>query len=471
MKHLPRIVVVVIILILLYGTALLVFVDPNIGLELDRHYILNDTLRFGREFLWGAATSAYQVEGNCTNSNWWEFESTVDRRGLPRIKRGQRSGIAADHWRRYKEDVQLLKEMHLNAYRFSIEWSKIEPEEGVFADSALDHYEQVIDELRANGIEPFITLHHFTNPLWFERKGGFEREDSPEILARFARKVVARLGRKVRFWTTVNEPNVYALEGYYSGTFPPGQQDPARAIVVFRNLLRAHTACYLAIKEADPKAQVGLPISVFIIDPAQKWNLLDVSLAHYLNEAYSVSVLDYLTTGMYDLSLPGIGTDHYESGIPEAFDFVGLNYYSRIYCHYNPFGEEKIVVVNPPLPAVQADNGWEIYKEGLIRALYMIASRTGKPIYITENGIADDSDQKRATFIEDHVLTTNRAIFEKMNVRGYFYWSLMDNFEWTEGFDKRFGLYAVDFATQKRTVRQGSLMYKKLVMTWARRLR
>jgi beta-glucosidase len=455
---------VLIVLVLLYAIAILWFRDPDTALVLDRDSLRSDSLRFGKDFLWGASTSAYQVEGNCTNCNWSQFETTLDPQGHLRIAHGQRCGLAADHWIRYKEDIQLLKEMHLTAFRFSVEWSKVEPEEGVFVDSVLDHYEGVVDELRANGIEPFITLHHFTDPLWFDRKGGFERDDSPEILARFAARVVQRLGSKVRFWSTINEPNVYAVEGYFRGTFPPGQHDPGRAIVVFRNLLRAHTACYQAIKQIRPEAHVGLLANIFVFDPPERWNLLDVMLAHYLNEAFSVSVIDYLTTGVFDFSLPGVGSGHFDTGVPEAFDFVGLNYYTRLRYHFDPFREEKMVAVQHLPRGELTDKGWEIYPEGLSRALRMISSRTAKPIYITENGIADDSDLKRASFIEDHLLVTNRAIHDGMNVKGYFYWSLMDNFEWIDGFDVRFGLYGVDYATQKRTLREGSLKYKEIIV-------
>ena len=470
MKKLLAVLLFLLVLAVLYGIVLLWFIDPDISMELDRGYLQTDRLRFGKDFFWGAATSAYQVEGNCTNCNWSEFEHGVDTLGHPRIARGQQCGLAADHWNRYKEDIQLLKDLHLNAYRFSVEWSKIEPREGVYNDSVLDHYERVVDELRANGIEPFITLHHFTNPLWFERSGGFERDDSPALLARFASKVAQRLGSKVRFWATINEPNIYAVQGYYFGKFPPALHDPAKAIRVFRNMLLAHTACYQAIKKIQPEARVGLVTSIFLFDPPQRWNLLDVLLAHYLNKSFNTSVIDYLTTGVFEISLPGVISDHVETGISQAFDFVGINYYSRQEYHMQPFSAEKMVQVQS-LPREQlTDNGWEIYREGLYRALSMVASRTSKPIYITENGIADSSDRKRSNFIEDHILTANRAIFDGMNVKGYFYWSLMDNFEWTDGFDIRFGLYAVDFATEKRTLRQGSLKYKEIIMTWARRL-
>ena len=466
MKTISRGLLVLVVLVLLYAIAILWFRDSESGLVLDRNSLHTDSLRFGEDFLWGASTSAYQVEGSCTNCNWSQFETTLDPQGHPRIAHGQRCGLAADHWNRYKEDIQLLKEMHLNAFRFSVEWSRVEPEEGIFVDSVLDHYEGVVDELRANGIEPFITLHHFTNPLWFDRKGGFERDDSPEMLARFAAKLVRRLGSKVLFWSTINEPNIYAVEGYFRGTFPPGQHDPAKAIVVLRNLLRAHTACYQAIKQIRPDAQVGLLANIFVFDPPQRWNLLDVMLAHYLNKAFSISMIDYLITGVFDFSLPGTGSGHYDSGVPDAFDFVGLNYYSRLQYHFDPLKEEKMVAVQYRPREELTDKGWEIYPEGLYRALHMISSRTAKPIYITENGIADDSDLKRAGFIEDHLLVTNRAIRDGVNVKGYFYWSLIDNFEWVDGFDVRFGLYAVDYTTQQRTLRKGSLRYREIIAQW-----
>ncbi len=464
MKKVFRASLVLLLLVVIYAAGIWWFHDPDVASTLDWNSLKRDSLRFGQNFLWGASTSAYQVEGNSTNCNWSEFERTTDPQGRPRVARGEQCGLAADHWNRYREDIRLLKDLHLNAFRFSIEWSKVEPREGVFVDSVLDHYEHVVDELRANGIEPFLALHHFTDPLWFDLRGGFERDDSPEVLARFAAKVAERLGSKVRLWSTINEPSVYAVEGFFRGTFPPAKRDPGKAVLVLRNLLRAHTACYQVIKKIRPDAQVGLLTNIFVFDPPQPWNLLDVMLAHYLNRGFTVSVMDYLTTGRFDFSLPGIASDHFDSGTPEAFDFVGLNYYSRLLYHVDPFGEEKMVEV-PHLPREElTDKGWEIYPEGLYRALAMIASRTAKPIYITENGIADDSDRRRAAYIEDHLLVANRAIRDGMNVKGYFYWSLMDNFEWVDGFAVRFGLYAVDFATQKRTLRNGSLKLREIIL-------
>ena len=449
---------------LIYIGAVLSFRDPDMGLHFNRDDLRRDSLRFGKDFLWGSSTSAYQVEGNCTNNNWYLFESATDEQGRPRIAGGQKCGLAADHWNRYREDIQLLKALHLNAYRFSVEWSKIEPAEGVFADTALDHYERVVDELRANGIEPLITLHHFTNPIWFERNGAFLQENSPELLTRYAEKVVKRLGPKVRFWSTINEPSVNALNGYFLTEFPPAVRDPAKAIVVFRNLLRSHALCYKRIKEIRADAEVGLLVNIYLFDPPSSWNLFDILLARYLNKDFSTSILDYLNTGVFDFSMPGIGSDHFDSGLRDTYDYVGLNYYTRFRYRFDPISEQKLVEVQHLPPSELTDRGWEIYPEGLYRALKMISSRTSKPIYITENGIADDRDTRRGAFIEDHLLVANRAISEGMNIKGYFYWSLIDNFEFAKGFDVRFGLYAVNYATQERTLRSGSKKYSEILL-------
>jgi beta-glucosidase len=196
----------------------MLFMNKNNSASLDVERLKNEPWRFPRDFLWGSATAAYQVEGYCTNNNWFSFESARDEQGRPRILDGQRAGVCCDHWNFYKEDIALMKALSLNAYRFSVEWSKIEPELGKYDESALDHYENVVDELKKNGIEPMITLHHFTDPIWFEKQGAFLRENSPEIFAGFAAKVVRHLGSKVKLWCTINEPTVYAMQGW---AFPP----------------------------------------------------------------------------------------------------------------------------------------------------------------------------------------------------------------------------------------------------------
>jgi beta-glucosidase len=431
--------------------------------QIDLEKLKDEPWHFGRDFLWGSATAAYQVEGYCTNNNWYQFETATDERGRPRILNGQRAGACCDHWNRYAADIQLMKALSLNAYRFSVEWSKIEPEQGKFDEAALGHYEGVVDELRKNGIEPMITLHHFTDPIWFGEKGAFLQENAPEIFGNFVERVVRRLGQKVKLWGTINEPTVYATQGYQKGRFPPALKDPGKVSIVLRNLYRAHTTAYQRIKEIDPAAQVGLVAAIMYYEPSRWWHPLDVMQSHALNRGLNESHLTYLVDGVFDLAIPDGRKLSYRSGVKEAFDFFGLNYYSR-FRHKFAFRERDVPEIPKLPPEKLTDMGWEIYPEGLYRALEMITRYTSKPIYITENGIADDSDTKRAGFIEDHLRVLNKALADGMNVKGYFYWSLLDNFEWAFGFTKRFGLYHVDFATQKRTLKAGSRKYLEIIL-------
>jgi beta-glucosidase len=256
---------------------------------------------------------------------------------------------------------------------------------------------------------------------------------------------------------------VYVLNGYITGVFPPGLQDPEKGAVVFRNLLRAHTLAYLEIKQLRPDAQVGLAVNIFLFDPPNRWYIPDLLLARLLNRNFNTAVLEYLTTGVFEFSMPGFASTRFVSGVGGACDYIGLNYYSRLMYRFDPFSAEKFVRISGAPPSSLTDMGWEIYPDGLYRALKLITSRTAMPVYITENGIADDSDTKRPAFIGDHLMVLNSAIRDGMNIRGYFYWSLLDNFEWTYGYGKRFGLFHVDFETQTRRLREGSRIYPAII--------
>jgi beta-glucosidase len=449
--------------VLLYVIGLLWFRDPETRLQFSRDDLTKIPLRVTAGFLWGSATSSHQVEGGCTNNNWFQFESSTKANGQPRILNGQKADLAADHWNRYRDDIQLMKALSLNAYRFSVEWSKIEPREGDFDNEALSHYSGVVRDLRAAGIEPMLTLHHFTNPIWFEERGAFLQEDAHEIFGRFVQKVVERLGADVTLWMTINEPSVYALNGHYFGDFPPGEHNPRNAARVLRNILRSHTEAYRVIKLLQPEAQVGLAINFFVFDPPSSLNLLDVVSARLITRNINESLLRYLRDGVFHFGIPGVARESYNSGISDAFDYIGLNYYTRFRTRISPFVSGLATAVHNLPEERCTDMGWEIYPQGLYRALKVLHLYTLKPIYITENGIADASDTKRARFIEDHLLVMNKAIADGINVRGYFYWSLLDNFEWALGFTKRFGLYHVNFATQERTLYEGSRVYPALI--------
>jgi len=455
--------VVCLTLLALYVIALRMFRDPLANLRFTASSLDSLPLRVPGGFLWGTATSAHQVEGGCTNNNWYAFEASPALSGRPRILEGQRAGNAADHWNRYRDDIRLMKDLGLNAYRFSVEWSKIEPLEGTFDENAIAHYSDVLRELRAAGITPMVTLHHFTNPLWFEEHGAFLRDDAPEIFGRFVRKVIRSLGETVGLWMTLNEPTVYALNGYLFGEFPPGVKVPKQAVRVLRNVLRAHAEAYRIIKEELSQAQVGLGMNFFVFDPRFPYHLIDVLSARFSTRSTNETLLRFLRDGRFTFGIPGIGYESYRSDSRESFDFIGLNYYTRFRTRLRPFSGMTEDRGESAPPQARTDMGWEIYPEGLFRALAVIRSFTDRPVYITENGIADEGDTKRASFIENHLLVMNRAIAEGIDIRGYFYWSLLDNFEWAFGFSKRFGLYHVDFKTQMRTLRNGSKAYPDMI--------
>ncbi len=455
--------IVVAALVVIYIVLVLSLRDRGLNLKFDFYKLKQAPLRFGKGFLWGSATASHQIEGNCTNNNWYQFESAVNEQGKPRILNGQKAGVCCDAWNRYKEDVQLMKALSFNAYRFSVEWSKIEPKQGEFDESALDHYEKEVDEMLANGIEPMITLHHFTNPIWFEDKGAFLQDDSPDIFTRFVERVVRKLGPKVRIWCTINEPAIYAVLSYFSAEFPPARTDAKQAARVYRNMLLAHTQAYNAIKKIRADAHVGLVVHVALFDPPSQWNLLDILIARMLNNNMNNAHFEYLVKGTFDFSLPGVVNEKYRGGQKDAFDFIGLNYYTNHYRVFKPFGKEQFLETTKAPPEKLTDMGWAIYPEGMYRSLKLITSYTSKPIYITENGIADAADTRRAKYIEDHLLVINKAIADGMNVKGYLYWTLMDNFEWAHGFEARFGLYHVDFATCKRTLYEGSRKLAEMI--------
>ncbi|HRI09488.1 MAG TPA: family 1 glycosylhydrolase [Nannocystaceae bacterium] len=424
--------------------------DPEI--RWDWSHLDLDDLHFPREFLWGVATSAHQVEGGCTNNQWSRFEGEPGR-----IKGGHRSGAACEHWQRYPEDIALMKALGVRAYRFSVEWSKIEPAPGRFDDAALAHYVRVCEALRAAGIAPVVTLHHFTHPLWFEDSGAFVDRRNHDAFVRFAGHVFDALHPHVELWCTINEPEVVAMEGYLRGTFPPGERDPQRAAEVLHGLLAAHAACYHALKgrPGGAAARVGLVKNVFHFDPDRRWHLGDWAAARAAHRFFNGAALDALASGRFRMRIPGMARlDRTIDGLPESLDFLGLNYYSQVRLRVDLGARERVVPVTRP-EDVPTDMPYAIYAEGLYRAIHQVAA-LGRPIYVTENGIADAADDRRALFLRRYLYALSRAVREGLDVRGYFYWSLMDNFEWAEGYDMRFGLHEVDFATQERRLRAGA---------------
>ncbi|OGZ50784.1 MAG: hypothetical protein A3F26_00070 [Candidatus Ryanbacteria bacterium RIFCSPHIGHO2_12_FULL_47_12b] len=366
-------------------------------------------------FFWGAATSAHQVEGG-NHNDWSEFEKT---RGL------EQSGRACDHYNRFREDFDIAKSLGHNAHRFSLEWSRIEPEEGKFDEREIQHYRDVIATLRERGLEPFVTLWHWTVPLWFRDCGGWTLKESPKYFSRYVEKVVSALGDPtsngevgsplVKFWITLNETNVYTGHGYWKGDWPPGERSLVRYIVSNHHLSQAHIAAYKIIKSANPGSEIGI--------------------AH--NMIYFTRVPARLKNYIYN--------HFFLHSIKKYQDFTGINYY---------FSDRDM--------KEKTDMGWSIDPDGFYHVL-KDAARYKKPIYVTENGIADTKDEKRAAFIKDHVEAMQKAMREGTDVRGYFYWSLLDNFEWDKGFAPRFGLVEMDYETLERKVRPSAKEYQKII--------
>ncbi len=425
--------------------------------------ISTENMQFPPTFIWGTATAAHQVEGNCVN-NWSEFEKDTKVDGQPNIKDNQQSGIACDHWNRYPEDIKLIKELGVSHYRFSVEWSKIQPKQDIFNEDVLDHYSKIIDALLENNIIPVLTLHHFTHPLWFDKLGAFEKEDNISIFVSFCQRVFKEYSSKVSFWCTINEPGVVATQGYFSGMFPPGKKDSNLSAVVLKNLLEAHVQVYYALKKMENghKAKIGLVKNINQFDPWRRWHLLDWIISNAVNHFYNDSTIVFLRTGIFRIRIPGLAwLFHKNLKAIGSTDYFGLNYYSHNHLKMQYSFQEPFSMQYPDKDTM-TDMPYTIYGEGIYRAIKSV-SVLDVPILITENGVADAEDNRRELYIKRYLYAVSRAIEDGFNISGYFYWSLMDNFEWAFGYDMKFGLFSVNYKTQKRSLREGARAFIEIV--------
>ncbi len=429
------------------------------------HSSLKSELAFPAHFKWCVATSAHQIEGDNRHSDWWRFEQIPGN-----IADGRPSGAAADHWNRLEGDVELLAALNVNQYRFSVEWAKIEPAPGQWNQDALDHYQREIDLLRSRGIEPFITLHHFTLPQWVADRGGFEWQGLAEAFERYVDQVFTTIGHDVRDWVTINEPQAILAAGYIEGVFPPQKKDLRGVGRPTIEIIRAHARAYHRLhalaRERNQPIRVGMAHHLRVFDPASGWNLLDRWAASILDQVGNWAIPDALTHGRLRLKIPF--TLNVDERIPEAAgtqDFLGFNYYSRDLVRFNP-SHSALVERRVRRGSPVSDLNWEIYPKGFYRLLKRISARyPHQPIVITENGTADHSDVFRSQFIVDHLKWLKRALDEGVHVENYCHWSLMDNYEWAEGFEPRFGLYEVDFSTQERRLRASGALFSEIART------
>ncbi|MBI4281119.1 glycoside hydrolase family 1 protein [Candidatus Uhrbacteria bacterium] len=384
-------------------------------------------IEFRPGFLWGTATSAHQLEGGNDKNDWWLWEQAPGH-----IADGSRSEKAADHYRLWREDFTLAKELGLNAQRISIEWSRIEPEEGLWDEEALRHYREALAFLKSQSMTVMVTLWHFTLPQWVSRQGGWSNEKTVRDFKRFVAKVAEEYAEMVDFWLTINEPMIYLWQGYWTGKWPPGKRSILAVIRAFRMICRAHRSAYRIIHEVTDclgkRASVGMAKNVICFDPFRESFFADRWLAQ---------VADWFWNRLFFSRTRG------------SHDFIGVNYYFHNRLAFNLRAWRNFFFEIRNENREVSGVGWEVYPVGLFAAVKSMA-RWGKPIYITENGLATDDDQQRIRFIASHLAELRRAMASGADVRGYFYWSLLDAFEWEQGFSARFGLVEADSKTQER---------------------
>ncbi len=418
------------------------------------------TTPFPNGFFWGTSTASHQIEGNTTN-DWSEFEQEQAARLAAEAPRAFAkrspiweqikaeatdpqnyiSGVCDDSYNRWPEDIALLKSLGVNSYRFSIEWSRIEPEFGRINTEALAHYQDIISTLKANNIEPFVTILHRTVPVWFRNQGGWAQAESVRTFTLYGKLLADTFGSSITYWTILNEPVLNVGGGYAAGNIPPNRKNIAAALAAYRNMIRAHNETYAAIKQVNSSAQIGCAHAAVYAEAED---------GHWYNKLL-VNAIHYFANWKF------------LNGIQNYTDFIGIQYYTR---GVIGFRKSKYLIPLPGeirQPGPASDMGQEIYPEGLYKYVSMVWQRYKKPIIITENGIADRNDQYRAQYITDHIGQVQKLLARGIDMRGYFYWSLLDNFEWDKGFWPRFGLAEVDRNTQNRAFRPSAKAYQKIL--------
>jgi len=408
------------------------------------------TFHFPRGFLWGTATSSHQVEGNNTNNNWWAWEQEEGR-----IIHGHKSGLACDWWGgRWREDLDRAAEAGQNAHRLSIEWSRIQPEPDRWDEGALDRYREILRGMQERNLTPMVTLHHFSDPIWFSQQGGWESERCPELFAAYVNKAVEALREYTSLWVTINEPNVLVFAAYYVGVWPPGKKSPAAVFRVMTNQLRAHAAAYRLIHKLQPTARVGLAFNYMPFTPAVSWSPLDRLLAKIQGDAFNEALPRALAGGVLRFL-------SWRRRLPEVKgtqDYLGINYYLQEKVSFFSLFQSM-----EKLPSSTFEgNGSQVYHpQGMFEAVRW-GLKSKVPIIITENGVADAEDLLRRRYMIEHLHQLWRAVNFNYPVKGYFHWSLVDNFEWERGWTQRFGLWELDVETQVRRKRPSADLYAEI---------
>jgi beta-glucosidase len=435
-------------------------------------------ISFPPGFLWGAATASYQIEGSpladgASPSIWHEF---THRRGT--IKDGTNGDVACDHYHRYSQDVGLIKELGLQAYRFSVSWPRIVPEPHRPNQKGLDFYSRLVDCLLAAGIEPWVTIFHWDEPSWLETMGGFVKRQAVDHIVEYGSFLFRALGDRVKNWISINEPSIYASLGYILGYFPPGRRNDVRAMFhCAHNLLLAHARLREAMKGLSADGRMGIALAQVWISAKNPGSDRDRSAAGFMDQALNRFFIEPFFRGAYPEGVLRKVGCHMPRGFEEdlrdmngSLDLVGVNYYERLvyrWSFFRPYTHAK-EYVDPRAPRSAM---WEIYPPGIHSFLLRLRDEYGNPpCYITENGFplpesnGRDTldDPERIAYLRDHVALVGRAIEDGVDCRGYFHWTLMDNFEWAFGQEMRFGLLHTDFTTQKRSWRKSAFWFQQL---------
>ena len=410
--------------------------DESLARDSEAPMVPEGEYVFPDGFLWGTSTSAYQVEGGIKN-DWSEWE-TSEKRLAELEKKGEKMddficGQAVDHYHRYKEDLSLAAGLNNNAIRIGLEWARIQPKKDTWDVTAINHYKKVLDTAHDKGLKTVVTLWHWTNPLWLSKEGGWENGKAKEYFGEYVDFIIQELGGEIDYWVTLNEPLMHVFGGYLRGYFPPAKHSIFKAEKVFQNLVKGHKLAYEKIHKHFPMANVSLTALVNYFEAANFMNPIEQGIAkamhYYWNHRFLSKTKKYL-------------------------DYIGLDYYfhDRI-IWYPPFRRNRNERVN--------DKGWEIYPEGILAVLRYL-NGFKKPIIILENGLADAHDRYRANFIREHLYYIYKAMEEGVDVRGYFHWSLLDNFEWAYGWSPKFGLYLVDRKTFERKEKPSADVYREI---------
>lgn len=408
--------------------------------------------QFPKNFFWGASTASHQVEGGTINqwSRWElanasELAKTAEQRlsWLPRWEAFKAqaqdpnnyvSGQGVDHYHRYEEDFNLAKQLNLNAFRFGIEWSRLEPEEGQWDQAEIEHYRDYIKELRARGLEPFLNIWHWTVPTWFADKGGFAKRSNLVYFDRLVELIGREFGSDLNYIITLNEPNVYTANSYLTGEWVPEEKKPIKAFIVYRNLVKAHRRAYRILKAQQPSLQIGIAQNMGASRPKRPGNPIDKLAARLSDYGWNYRFMNR---------------------IRRQQDFVGFNFYSTTYMKY-------CAKRNPATPV--NDLGWYMEPSGIYDVLTQLGRRYKRPVFVTENGLADARDEHREWWIQETVAAMQNALADGVDLRGYLHWSLLDNFEWKYGWWPEFGLIHVDREQgMARTIRPSARAYAKTI--------